>query len=105
MTAVPPLRTLLRPLRVAVLNSPGSGSFSYAPLLGDLLRSAVSTPSLVEVTAFDTEARSLPPLSFDGYVLSGSRHGVYDRATLPWVEDLVQWSKARGTKAASGGRL
>ena len=42
---------------------------------------------------FETAAGELPPLgAFDGYVLSGSRHGAYE--ALPWIAALLDWTRA-----------
>ena len=89
-TSTPPLLRLSRPLRVAVLNSPGNDP--YAPMFSRLLRSALAEPSLLTVESFETEARHLPPHgAFDGYILSGSRHGAYEQ--LPWIADLLAWTR------------
>ena len=86
----PPLLRLSRPLRIAVLNSPGNDP--YAPMFSRLLRSALAEPSLLSVESFETEARCLPPHgAFDGYILSGSRHGAYEQ--LPWIADLLAWTR------------
>ena len=88
--AAPPLLRLSRPLRVAVLNSPGHDH--YAAMFARLLRSALAEPSLLTVESFETEARALPPHgAFDGYILSGSRHGAYEQ--LPWIEELLAWTR------------
>ena len=45
------------------------------------------------MTSFETEAGELPALgAFDGYVLSGSRHGAYEQ--LPWIAELLAWTRA-----------
>ena len=90
-TAPPsPLLRLSRPLRVAVLNSPGNDA--YAPMFAKLLRSALAEPLLLSVDSFETEARSLPPHgAYDGYILSGSRHGAYEQ--LPWIDELLAWTR------------
>ena len=88
---LPPVR-LAKPLRVAVLNSPGNDP--YAPMFACLLASALDAESLplLSVESFETEARQLPPHgAFDGYVLSGSRHGAYEK--LPWIEELLAWTR------------
>lgn len=89
-THAPPLVHLAKPLRVAVLNSPGNDP--YAPMFSRLLGSALVDASQLVVDSFETEARQLPPHgAYDGYVLSGSRHGAYE--ALPWIAELLAWTR------------
>jgi GMP synthase-like glutamine amidotransferase len=57
------------------------------------LASGLEDAALLQVSSFETERGELPPLddSFDGYVLSGSRHGAYEQ--LPWIADLLAWTR------------
>lgn len=57
-----------------------------------LLGSALVDASQLVVDSFETEARQLPPHgAYDGYVLSGSRHGAYE--ALPWIAELLAWTR------------
>ena len=89
--ALPPaLVHLSRPLRVAVLNSPGNDP--YGPMFARLLSSVLADPTQLILDSFETEARQLPPHgAYDGYVLSGSRHGAYE--PLPWIAELLAWTR------------
>lgn len=90
--AAAPRVTLAKPLRLAVLNSPGNDP--YAPLFERFVGAALADSAALRVASFETAAGQLPPLdddAFDGFILSGSRHGAYEQ--LPWIAELLAWTR------------
>ena len=70
----------------------------YTDMFPDILRRADSG---LEFAAYDVEAGAYPdaPDACDGYLITGSRHSVYD--PLPWIpplEDFVRTLHTRRTK-------
>jgi len=60
----------------------------YPALMADWLRPAMPEATFTGIPVIDGE---LPGKAseFDGYVITGSKHGVYDE--LPWIESLKQF--------------
>ena len=48
-----------------------------------------SSINLMPIRCFEGEPFPEKPVDFAGYVISGSKHGVYD--DLPWIDDLLQF--------------
>ncbi|KAK3260513.1 hypothetical protein CYMTET_30529 [Cymbomonas tetramitiformis] len=78
------------PLRLVVLNCPGSSRYDvmFQRWLGQENK-ARDREILWEV--YEPAEGQLPPVGagFDGYILSGSFHGVYE--DIPWIAELCEW--------------
>eukprot|EP00239_Pterosperma_sp_CCMP1384_P006500 CAMPEP_0197859850 /NCGR_PEP_ID=MMETSP1438-20131217/34785_1 /TAXON_ID=1461541 /ORGANISM="Pterosperma sp., Strain CCMP1384" /LENGTH=294 /DNA_ID=CAMNT_0043476509 /DNA_START=261 /DNA_END=1145 /DNA_ORIENTATION=- len=97
------------PLHIAILNCPGT--CRYDPLYKqwiDAVATKLNQKIIWEV--YDPADGALPPLPdssdpdstgsggqgsearYDGYIISGSRHGVYEQEEHPWISELCQWA-------------
>uniref|UniRef100_A0A7R9XMZ1 Glutamine amidotransferase domain-containing protein n=1 Tax=Polyblepharides amylifera TaxID=1486889 RepID=A0A7R9XMZ1_9CHLO len=77
-------------LDIAVLNCPGSGTEKYHVAFERWINS-VTDQVKVSWTVFEADQRQLPPTNanFYGYIISGSKHGVYE--DIPWIQELCTW--------------
>jgi GMP synthase-like glutamine amidotransferase len=79
-----------RPLRIAIINCPGSER--YDDCFKTWLRPE-ATGQRIEWEVFEAAEGQLPPESggdgFDGYIITGSKHGVYE--DFPWIQQLCDW--------------
>mmetsp|Transcript_3953 Transcript_3953/g.6952 ORF Transcript_3953/g.6952 Transcript_3953/m.6952 type:complete len:263 (-) Transcript_3953:53-841(-) len=77
------------PLRVAILRNdiPTDGHADYPQLFKELLASQES----VDFQVFDARQDEFPtcPSDFDGFIITGSRHAVYER-DQPWIDHLLE---------------
>lgn len=65
----------------------------YPDMFRTLLRGAPEPPTRLEFEDYDVCSGALPPAdACDGYLITGSRHSVYD--DLPWIEPLASFAGA-----------
>lgn len=58
----------------------------YPSMVRDWLRPELPEAEFVAISVVNEEPLPADPADFDGYIITGSRHGVYD--SLPWITAL-----------------